>query len=565
MKSRKEQLKGFRQMLNGLNDAQRQAVDQIEGPVLVLAGPGTGKTHMLTARIGQILLQTDTNPENILCLTFTDAAALTMRKRLLKLIGPVAHRIHIHTFHAFAYGILRDYPQYFDFKDWQLITELERIEIIHQLLDELPADNHLKKQYADPYTLTGLLGKLFINIKEEDWNTDYLLQQTRAYTDSLLQRPEFYYKRKSGKYKKGDLKVELYEKELGRMQLFSEAVKQYDSYTSKLRQHSLIEYADMILLVLNAFKKHPDLLLLQQEKYLYFLVDEYQDTNSAQNQLLLQLINYWDVPNVLIVGDDDQSIYEFQGARLKNLIDFYKRYQNHLSVSVLTHNYRSTPAILRAAGKLIEHNSIRLIKKAPELSLDKTLLAAREDLPDKEIPVQVLSFPTELHEETWLTQQLKTLKEQKFPLEHCALIYARHRQSERLQSLLAKAGIPFQTRKQSNALDHPLIRIWRKLLDWLQAETKHPHKGEHLLYNILQAPFWGLSPNALTRTALARIEQATEEPQAWRALISSEKNLAKAGLNEEEIAAFRQIHQCLEDCLTALHELPLPLLIEKTL
>ncbi len=558
-----KQAEAFAKLLKNLNPAQRQAVEQIEGPVLVVAGPGTGKTHMLTARIGQILQQTDALPENILCLTFTDAAAYTMRKRLLSIIGPAAHRVSIHTFHAFCYGILRDHPQYFNYKEWQLISDLERIEIIQQILDTLPSDNPLKSRYADPYALVPLLGKLFKIMKEERWSVTYALQQAKAYADSLLQRPAFYYQRNTKTHKKNDLKTEKYEQELERIQRFEAAVKCYENYAKKLQERGLIEYADMVLLVLEAFEQHPILLLSQQEKYLYFLVDEYQDTNSAQNQLLLQLINYWDVPNVLIVGDDDQSIYEFQGARLKNLMDFYEQYKTQLHTTVLTQNYRSTAPILRAAGKLIQHNKLRLLQQISQLKLDKTLTPSRNDLPQPQPSVKVLAFETDLHEEAWLITQLKKLKKQEYPLEHCAVIYARHRQSERLQMLLAKAGIPFRTRRQSNALDHPAVRIWRKLLEWLLLESQQPSSGEHLIYDLLQAPFQNLPPKALLKLALYRLKH--ENPPPWRLLIGSEKHLAEAGLDAKEQTAFRQIDDRLSTLLEQVQIQTLTSLLEHSL
>ena len=133
----KQYNKSFLFELERLNDAQREAVDQIEGPVLVIAGPGTGKTHILTARIGRILLETDAQPHNILCLTFTEAGVHAMRERLLEFIGPEAHRVHIYTFHSFCNSIIQDNLELFGRNDLEPLSELERVEIIRKIIDVL--------------------------------------------------------------------------------------------------------------------------------------------------------------------------------------------------------------------------------------------------------------------------------------------------------------------------------------------------------------------------------------------------------------------------------------------
>ncbi|MEO1628827.1 MAG: UvrD-helicase domain-containing protein, partial [Bacteroidota bacterium] len=141
----------FTKELARLNSRQREAVEQIEGPVLVIAGPGTGKTHILAARIGQILLQTDALAANILCLTFTDAGVLAMRERLIEFIGPEAHRVHIYTFHSFCNKIIQDNLEYFGRRELEPISDLERVELIRSMLDKLPPGHPLRRKANDPY------------------------------------------------------------------------------------------------------------------------------------------------------------------------------------------------------------------------------------------------------------------------------------------------------------------------------------------------------------------------------------------------------------------------------
>lgn len=162
-----------------LNPAQKEAVETIEGPVLVLAGPGTGKTHILSARIGHILRSTDTQANNILCLTYTDAGANAMRKRLLQFIGPESHKVHIFTFHSFCNQIVKENLSLFGMQDLEIATELERIEIIRELIDELPTGHTLKNNRYMPYLHERKLIRLFDLMKSENWTVEGLLQASR--------------------------------------------------------------------------------------------------------------------------------------------------------------------------------------------------------------------------------------------------------------------------------------------------------------------------------------------------------------------------------------------------
>ena len=136
----------FTEALDMLNEAQREAVEQIDGPVLTIAGPGTGKTHILTARIGRILMETDTQPHNILCLTFTDAGVVAMRERLLEFIGPEAHRVHIFTFHSFCNNIIQNHLELFGRHELEPLNELERVELIRKMIDDLDLEHPIKKR-----------------------------------------------------------------------------------------------------------------------------------------------------------------------------------------------------------------------------------------------------------------------------------------------------------------------------------------------------------------------------------------------------------------------------------
>jgi len=177
MTNRMQQQEAFQGIYKNLNQEQRKAVDTIEGPVMVIAGPGTGKTQILSARIGKILLETDTLPENILCLTYTDAGAVAMRKRLLGFIGPDAYKVNIYTFHAFCNDIIQENLSLFEKTALDPISDLERIALFKELIDSFDKGNPLKRYRGDVYFEINNLQSLFSSMKREGWTPAYILQK----------------------------------------------------------------------------------------------------------------------------------------------------------------------------------------------------------------------------------------------------------------------------------------------------------------------------------------------------------------------------------------------------
>ncbi|NRB51510.1 MAG: ATP-dependent helicase [Saprospiraceae bacterium] len=550
----------FSKILDQLNTQQKAAVDQIEGPVLVLAGPGTGKTHILSARIGKILQSTDTQANNILCLTFTDAGVQAMRERLITFIGPEAHRVHIYTFHSFCNTIIQDNLELFGRHDLEPLSDLERVEIIRRLIDDLDIGHPLKRGRSDPYFYEGHLYDLFTRMKSEDWSIGYMNGKIQAYLDSLPQREEFIYKVNRGPIRKGMPKEAKLEEMRQRMNLLRSAVAMYPNYQYALKRARRYDFDDMILWVLRAFEENEALLRNYQEQYLYFLVDEFQDTNGAQNELLNRLSSYWDNPNIFIVGDDDQSIYEFQGARLKNLLDFYHRYEVELSIVLLQENYRSSQPILQTAHTLIGNNERRIIYHLQSLGIEKKLVARHPDYGQlTQLPV-VNCYANRLQEEADILQQIENLQEQGYPLNEVAVIYARHRQAERLIALLEKKGIPYTLRRKINLLDQPLIRNLRLLLEYLWLESERPKGGEHLLFKLLHFTHWGLTAADLARFSIFLARMESGQRPSWREGISRKDLLKAAGV--KDIKSFQACSDFLELHLRELHTEGLPLFLE---
>ncbi|MFI5186421.1 MAG: UvrD-helicase domain-containing protein, partial [Chitinophagales bacterium] len=312
----------FREEYNRLNEKQRLAVDTVEGPVLVIAGPGTGKTQILASRIGKILLETDAYPQNILCLSYTDAGVVAMRKRLIHFIGPDAYKVNIFTFHAFCNEVIQENLSLFEKTALDPISELERIELFKELIDSFPKNHPLKRYRGDVYFEIHNLEKLFSVMKQEGWSPAFINQKIDEHLDDLPNRDEFIYKRKYKEFNIGDLKKDKIEEEKEKMEKLRAAVNEFDHFQQLMKRRNRYDFDDMINWVIKAFEENKNLLANYQERFLYILVDEYQDTSGTQNKIIELLINYWEKPNVFVVGDDDQSIYRFQGANVENMLAF---------------------------------------------------------------------------------------------------------------------------------------------------------------------------------------------------------------------------------------------------
>ena len=578
---RSQRNEAFLRLLELLNPAQRSAVEQIEGPVLVVAGPGTGKTHILAARIGKILLETDTRPQNILCLTFTDAGVNAMRERLLEMIGPDAYRVPISTFHGFCNRVIQENMEYFGKGRLEPITELERIEIVRKILDDLAPEHPLRAGKKEVYLFENHLRDLFATMKKEGWTPGLVLKTANQYLSELPANPLFIYQRNTKQARKGDPKTALIQEATERMDRLKAAADLYPDYLHAMERAGRYEYEDMILWVLQAFRKNEALLRNYQERFLYIQVDEFQDTNGAQYQLLEMLLQFWESPNAFIVGDDDQSIFEFQGARLDNLRHFHQHYQAGLATVVLTDNYRSSQELLDTAALVIEKNQIRAVQQLDE-PIQKELFAQSPI----SITPRLCVYETRLHELTGLLSQIESLIEGGCPPEEIAVIYARHKQANRLMNLLGKKGIPFQARRPENTLDVPLIQQLRELLSYLNEESKQAYSGEHRLFRLLHADFFGLLAADLAQIAAAAqkssfpslvpetksgskrkllYEDAAAKHQNpagyWRQALTD--SLFLQSIQLQNPAAFEPLSRQLDGWIAAVHNLPLTRLLER--
>ena len=474
----------FSELFEGLNAEQRRAASAIDGPMLVVAGPGTGKTHLLAARIGQILLQTDSAPHNILCLTFTDAGVQAMRQRLLRYIGAEAHRLHIFTFHSFCSLVISDNAEYFGKNEAEPLSDLERIELIRTLIDSLPPTHLLKRLKNNPYYDEKRLHELWRTMKAENWSVEFVQQHIDQFIAEIPQNEAFIYKKGNAALgiKKGDLNQNAANECLEKLAKTRAAAHLFTQYQQLLHERGRYDFEDMLQWVRKGFATNSFLLRRYQEQYLYVLIDEFQDTNGTQNEILRLLTAYWDKPNVFAVGDDDQAIYEFQGARLKNILEFYAHYKNDIELVVLEANYRATQPLLDAASAVIATNQMRL---AQQIGIDKYLKAADKAVNFPALLPKMVVYPNNLHEEIDIVQQIIALRDRGIPLSEIAVIYREHRQATRLMQLLQKHGIFFEARRPINVLETPLISSILTILAYLEAEHRQPFSGEAYLYEIL--------------------------------------------------------------------------------
>ncbi len=542
----------FRTLLDGLNAAQRQAVEQTEGPVLVIAGPGTGKTHVLAARIGKILLDTDARAQNILCLTFTDAGVAAMRQRLLDMIGPEAHRVPIYTFHAFCNRVIQENIEAFGRANLAPASELERIAVVRELLEKLSPDHPLLEGRKDIYQFESHLRVLFTTMKKEGWTPGFVQRKVDEYLSALPANPDFIYQTNSKYGKKGEPKTVKIRDAQQKMERLKAAADLFPKYGTAMQRIGRYEYEDMILWVLREFERNETLLRNYQERFQYFLVDEFQDTNGAQFRLLSLLLNYWPNPNIFIVGDDDQSIYEFQGARLHNLLDFYRAHQNDLKTIVLAKNYRSTQDLLDAARQLIEHNSLRAT-----LALDTPLTKILEAHHELRSQPLIRVYENRIQELSDVLHRIEQLVAEGVPPSDIAVLYYRHKQSNRLMALLEKKGIPFVTRRPVNVLELPLIRHFRELLRYLHDETSSPFSGDHRLFRLLHAAWWAVPGLDLALVA-ARLK-ATRG--LWRSTLADDAQLSLIPLKNHN--RLSSISALLEQWIEAASNLSLPDLTER--
>lgn len=417
----------FEERYNQLNKKQREAVEAIDGPVMVIAGPGTGKTSILTLRIANILKQTDTSPDSILALTFTESGVYSMRKKLADIIGSSAYKVNIYTFHGFCNDIIKNYPEEFPrIIGAQNITDIDQIKILEEIIDNTKLE--ILKPFGDTYHyVRSLIGEIN-NLKQENIDPAGLSKiLDKQDTDFELISD---LKHENGKYK-GEMKGKY--KDLQKINdKNKELQKIYEKYEKALEEKRLYDYQDMILEVIKALELNNDLLLQLQEKYQYVLADEHQDANNSQNKILELISGFHENPNIFIVGDEKQAIFRFQGASLENFLYFKKMYPKAVLI-YLEENYRSSQAILDASHSLISKNTqgagMRIELKT------KTI--------HPNIPVNLYTFEQARYEYRFIAEDIKEKINKGINPGEITIIYRENRDASLIARALEKISVAF--------------------------------------------------------------------------------------------------------------------------
>lgn len=559
----------FADIYKKLNARQRQAVDHIEGPLLVLAGPGTGKTQLLSARIANILQKTDANPQNILCLTFTESAAQNMRERLAGMIGDGAYDVHINTYHGFGSDIIRRFPEYFESvnlqtgKDSRLerpIDDLQALQIVSSILDALPFSSPLRGARHYPKQIVATISELKRGLYTPQ-NVEQLAAanlQACLLTSELLQPIFSGVSRMPSKLAQAtilfeqvlavldqknslcqaaydDLNIALQHaneqesskpltawknawlsKDSDNKYCFTEQAQHlriaelanvYEAYQNALETRGLYDFDDMILRTIETLQTKDDLRFTLQETYQYILLDEFQDTNAAQFELVKLLADNpvnEGRPNVFAVGDDDQAIYAFQGARVSNMLQFKNSFVD-VKVINLTENYRSHPHILHVA-----HNIAQQIESRLHLQLEgvqKVLQASNESLP-KIATIERHEFDGEANEYAWVANRITQLLQDGVLPNDIAILAPQHKYLERVVPFLVSGQIPITYEKREDVLQTPLIRTLRSICDLLLALHSGQHaKAEELLPQVLSADFYQIPVQTIWQVNWAKNKQ----------------------------------------------------------
>ena len=568
MTERKLYNEKYNEIYDRLNTQQKKAVDNIEGPVMVIAGPGTGKTQILSARIGKILLNTDAQPNNILCLTYTDAGAVAMRKRLLGFIGPDAYKVNIYTFHAFCNDIIQDNLSLFEKNSMDPISELENIELFKTLIDAFPKNHLLKRYRGDVYYEIRNLKSLFSTMKKEGWTPTFINGKIDEYLEELKTNDEYIYQNnRTGKWKKGDYKSKYYD-EIERMEKLRAAVYEFDKFQQLMRSRNRYDFDDMINWVLKAFEENPNLLSRYQEQFLYILVDEYQDTSGTQNRLVQLLINFWDKPNVFVVGDDDQSIYRFQGANVENMEAFAENYKNDLLTIVLTNNYRSVQPVLDVSKTLIDRNEERLVKKIPGLS--KELISSNEKwnaIANSACMPIISECETMRHEMIHIVVEVEKLLLQNIPPGNICIIYKENKYGEELSQYFKLKNIPVYSKRKLNLLHIPLIKKIVTLLRYLTAEHDIVYSGDELLFEILHYDIFHLPAIEIAKLSVEVSDKRySGERTSLRKLLYEKSTIAQTQLFENAIGeSMKKASTIIENLISAVPNVTLQGIVEKVI
>ena len=367
--------------LDSLNDRQKEAVSITEGPLLVLAGAGSGKTKVLTTKVAYLVLEKNIDPSNILAITFTNKAAKEMKERILNMVGAIGYKIQISTFHSFGLSILQKHYEKLGLsKNFTILDSDDSNVVIKNILKDM---NYEENYRAIKSIISNNKNALIDSNEFERFvNNDY---------DEMI--------------------LDIYKR-----------------YENRLKRNNSVDFDDLLMLPIILFRKYPSVLKEYQEQYRYILIDEYQDTNEAQ-YLLAKMISA-KYKNICVVGDDSQSIYSWRGSNYKNILNFEKDYPDCKTV-YLEQNYRSTKTIIEASNELIKNNVHRK---------DKNLWTDNE----QGVKIEYHTALNEKDEAYYVIKEINNLVDEGVKLKDIAVLYRTNAQSQNFEKELVLSNIPYK-------------------------------------------------------------------------------------------------------------------------
>lgn len=412
-----------------VNQSQKEAILHHKGPMLVLAGPGSGKTHVITTRAKVLTTEYKVAPNHILVITFTKAAAVEMQQRFERLMKKQHTGVHFGTFHAVFFQILR---YAYGFTGANIIREEQKSQFFRELIRQMELELEDENDF-----IAGIESEVSL-VKGDMINLEH--------------------------YYSLNCSEEIFK-------------KIYYAYEEYLKRHNLLDFEDMLVFTYELFCERKDILALWQKKYQYILIDEFQDINTLQYKIIKMLAKPQD--NLFIVGDDDQSIYRFRGAKPEIMLNFQKEYPNAKKV-LLNINYRSTKEIIDSAARLIKHNKHRFPKEI------QTVHGQGEKVMLKE-------FPTLILENKYLIEQIQALHEKGIPYHEMAILFRTNVQPRSLIEKLLEYNLPFKMKDSiPNIYEH---WIARNLMDYINFARGNRDRGSFL--QIMNRPNRYLTREAL--------------------------------------------------------------------
>ncbi len=371
-------------MITDLNEQQQIAVTTTEGPLLVIAGAGSGKTRVLTTRIAYLINDLGIDPSNVLAITFTNKAAKEMKERVVNMLGPIAYKIQISTFHSFGLNVIRDNYALLGYKkEFTILDSDDSLLIVKRIIKDM-------------------------NLDPKIYNPKAIRNRISSLKNDMVSPDEF------SKFAMSDydnITVEVYRK-----------------YQSKLETNNSLDFDDLLLKPIELFNSHKEILTEYQERFKYILIDEYQDTNEVQYMLTKMLAAK--NKNICVVGDESQSIYAFRGSNYRNILNFEKDYKGS-NIILLEQNYRSTKTILNAANDVIKNNKQRKDKN----------LWTENDEGDKIIYRKCLD---EKDEALYITREINKLVADGTDYEDIVVLYRTNAQSRNIEEALLRENIPYK-------------------------------------------------------------------------------------------------------------------------